>query len=627
MIKVKFIVFIFCFQLITPLINAQSVKEINELNTLFETTIFYNLKGAQELASQAVQKSEVLQDEELLLSSYTNLSLIYFRQKQNDSSLVYAQKAFDLSIKLQDFQKQAILYNRIGAVERRKGNYSESHKHFEKGYQIAKDKNYVEQMCSIHINLAWLYRIRGDENKFLEELENSIKLSKANNLKIRLGDSYNLKGISLFTKNRDSSIYYYKKAIDLFKETRQRHYEGLVYANLGDVYLNAGQYDLALESLELCESIALEVNNMASLYYVNLSLGIYNYNLDDFSKCVSKYEKAINEYGKYVDENAISLGYWYLSEGYYFNKQFKKAFDVQEQYIELNERLLNAQKTKEFDEIRTKYEVEKKDSQIELLEKEKELSEAKRKSILIGGILITVALSLLLLYYRNRIKTQRIIREQEREHAKKEQEIVQVKALIEGQDKERHRIAKELHDGLGGQLASVNLTLSEVNSELQNPSINNISEKVSDIFRDLRVLSHNLSANYFDEKVFDELLVELKQQYESLNAFEITISIFPEQCLNDLDVDLRHNLYRIFQELFNNALKHSNCNAVELSINKHNDSIIVIFEDDGIGFDRYLDKEGIGLANINERSKSINGQLVIDSQKGKGTQVTLEIPI
>ena len=121
--------------------------------------------------------------------------------------------------------------------------------------------------------------------------------------------------------------------------------------------------------------------------------------------------------------------------------------------------------------------------------------------------------------------------------------------------------------------------------------------------------------------------MDLKQQYEHVNQFKVSISIFPEESLDTIDADVKHNLYRILQELFNNASRHSNCNYVELSINRHSDSIIVIYEDDGIGFDTKMIKEGIGLKNINERSKSINGTLVVDSQKDKGTHVTLEIPI
>ena len=627
LLRLKFSFLHIYFLSFVTLIQAQNAYKVNELNVLFETSIYNNLESAQKLAFKAVQDSEFLKDETLLLESYTNLSLVYYRQKQNDSSFIYTQNALDLSHSLQDFKKQAILYNQMGALEKRAGNYSVALKHYQKALEIAKTKNYVEQLCDICNNLASLYRIRGDEVKFLDELQKSINLSKENNLKNNLATSYNIKGISLFEKQKDSSIYYYKEAISLFRASGHRHFEGLVYANLGDVYINIGDYDKALEALEISEIIAKEVNNMTSLYFINLSLGIYNIEIENYDNCVLKYEKAINEYGKYIDNSKLVHGYWLLTEGYYLNGQYKEAYDAQEKYIELNESLLNAEKAKEFDEIRTEFEVEKKDTQIVLLEKENELAEARKNEILIIGLLLTITFSSLLLYYRNRIKTQKNIIEKEREHSIKEQEIVQVKALIEGQDKERHRIAKELHDGLGGQLAGVNLKLSQVNSELRNPDINFVSQKISNIFNDLRILSHSLSSTYFNDKKFDELLVDLKHQYQSTHEFKICMSIFPEESLNDLNAEVKHNLYRILQELFNNVLKHSNSNNVELSFNRHNDLLIVIFEDDGVGFNTTMLKQGIGLNNINERSKSINASLVIDSLQGKGTQITLQIPI
>lgn len=606
---------------------GQNTNVVKALNIQFKDSLPKNLIVARDLAKQACLYSEILKDSSLLLQSYSNLSLVYYRKKQNDSSLLYTKKALDLAGKLNDDQKMAALLNRMGALERKNGNYTTALKLYQNAIDIAKKYAYIEEMCDIYNNSASLYRARGDKKKFSEELENAISISKTNNLQNCLANSYNIKGISLFATNKDSAIFYYKEAIRLFEITGQKHFEGLVYSNLGDIYINIGKYAKALESLERSEQLAIQVNNLASLYFINLSLGIYYIEIGNYKQCLAKYEKAINEYGIYVDKDKFTHGYWLLTEGYYLNKQYKKAYEAQEKYIALNEELINAEKAREFDEIRTIYEVQEKDNHIELLEKENELAKARRQAILIIGLLITVALSLLILYYRYRITSQKTISRKEKEHLKKEQEIIQIKAQIAGQDKERHRIAKELHDGLGGQLAGVNLRLSQLNSELKNPNINSVNDELSVIFRDLRILSHNLSASYFQDKAFNELLMDLKQQYEGLGAFEVSISVFPDDSLNDLGPDVKHNLYRILQELFGNATKHSNCDYIELTINRHEKNLVVIFGDDGVGFNTEDVKAGIGLSNITERAKSINSNLKIDSHQGKGSQIMLQIPV
>lgn len=628
--RLKFLYFFIAFFFITHYSVSQNVKE---LNALFDKSINNDLNAAHELACKAVKMSLTKQDENLILDSFTNLSKVYYRQNQNDSCSVYVHKAIDLSLKLNDLLKQSILYNRLGGLERRNGNYALALIHNQKSYQIANSNQYIKQICDAHNNLARLYKIRGDKKRFLEELESAIKLSKDNNQKDRLAESYNLKGISLFEKQKDSSIYYYNNALQLFKESENKYFEGIVYANLGDIYLNIYDYNNAFKNLKLSENIAKEIGNSSSLFFVNLSLGIYNIETENYPEGVSRYEIAMNEYKDYVDDKKLVTGYWLLSEGYFFNNQFKKAYKTQEKYISLNEKLLNAKKAKEFDEIRTKYEVEKKDNQIVLLEKDKVLSAIKRKWIIVSAILAALPLIGLFLFYRHRANTQKTIRLQELEiHHKekarleKEQELIQIKALVDGQDKERHRIAKELHDGVGGQLASVNLSLSEINSKLNNRSLHNIGNVLTNSFNELRALSHSLSSNYHKDKTLYSLLAELKKQYTS-DYLEIEISIFPEDCLVDLNMTLKHNLYRIFQESFANVLKHANAKQVHLSINKHIDVFVIIIEDDGVGFELKSLQRGIGLKNIKERIDSINGKLSIDTSINNGTQLIIEIPL
>ncbi|MCH9660958.1 MAG: sensor histidine kinase, partial [Bacteroidetes bacterium] len=274
------------------------------------------------------------------------------------------------------------------------------------------------------------------------------------------------------------------------------------------------------------------------------------------------------------------------------------------------------------------------DTAIILLENEKVLAKTKQKWIILCAVILVLPLSLLFIFYRHRAKTQLKIRQQENEiHNKeklrlqKEQELTEIKALIEGQDKERNRIAKELHDGVGGQLASVNLRLSHINNTLGNDKIIEIGNNLTGTLKELRLLSHNLSTNSFIGKSFDVLLNELKQQYDNPKQFEIEISVFPEDCFEHINDDVKHNLYRILQEALANISKHAKANFVSLSFTRHVEHFTIFIEDNGIGFDQIKSKDGIGIHNIKERLLAINGSIEIDSSPNRGTHLVIEIPL
>ena len=196
--------------------------------------------------------------------------------------------------------------------------------------------------------------------------------------------------------------------------------------------------------------------------------------------------------------------------------------------------------------------------------------------------------------------------------------------VLEGKDKERNRIAKEIHDGVGGKLASLKLQLVQINSKMKNSKIEIIVDYLSEVFQELRIISHDLSNHYIKNSTLSFLIFELLEHYKKLNEFEFEMIVYPANSLNNLSFEVKHNVYRIIQELLSNISKHAKASAVLVSFTQHEDFLNIIVEDNGVGFS---DKEitGIGLKNIEERLFSINGSLAIETTKNEGTTLIIEI--
>lgn len=218
----------------------------------------------------------------------------------------------------------------------------------------------------------------------------------------------------------------------------------------------------------------------------------------------------------------------------------------------------------------------------------------------------------------------------------KEIEANSIQSILEGQENERRRLGREIHDGIGPMLSYMKLSLDSFIDELhhQNPNVktdilDNIAETIDSITSDLRSLTHSLVPRLLDEfglnSAFKNLIFKLNE------SKKLTIKYYTNS-KNEarLDKDIELNIFRCGQELLNNAVKYAKANNILVQVIMHGESVVLMVEDDGIGFERsklLLENFGIGLTNIDTRVRMLNGEFNLESYTGKGTVASVEIPI
>jgi len=203
-------------------------------------------------------------------------------------------------------------------------------------------------------------------------------------------------------------------------------------------------------------------------------------------------------------------------------------------------------------------------------------------------------------------------------------------ALIEGQEAERQRIAKELHDGLGQALTAIRLNLNTLEADFDkfNEQSKEGFERVKTIAasatQDVQTISRNLMPPVLQDY---GLVKALETLCKTVNdAHNVKVHLQTHRIDPSLDISIATGLYRIAQELLNNMLKYAQAEEVQVQLLGHDKSIILMVEDDGVGFEVEKVKKGLGLKNIDARIKALGGTLLIDAQPGQGTLVTVEIP-
>ncbi|WP_340203679.1 sensor histidine kinase [Ascidiimonas sp. W6] len=223
------------------------------------------------------------------------------------------------------------------------------------------------------------------------------------------------------------------------------------------------------------------------------------------------------------------------------------------------------------------------------------------------------------------MKTQKEINKGKLDRFLKDQEIELIRAAIDGQDKERKRIAQELHDNIGGNLAAIRLQLNNIVNP-KNNQLNFIKKQLDETYEQVRNLSHDLIPKKFSKNKFSVVLEEYLQNIEEASNLNISFSIHPREKIDQLDEVVQMELFRIIQELVTNTLKHAKAKFAELHLNLVQDKLNLLFEDNGVGFNAENLKDGIGLDNIKCRLKKLNGVMVIDSKHERGTVINIEIP-
>lgn len=213
--------------------------------------------------------------------------------------------------------------------------------------------------------------------------------------------------------------------------------------------------------------------------------------------------------------------------------------------------------------------------------------------------------------------------------ALKLQEKNRIEAVIESQEKERQRIARELHDSLGQILALSKINLSRISTdglEAENRNLlDNITNLIDESCREVRAISYNLMPPDLDNKNLAEILENLINKNRL--ADDIVYEFNSHMSYEQLSLACKFTLYRVLQEILQNIIKHAAADRVIITISQSGDYINLLVEDNGKGFDTNLANLGLGLKNIHSRIKLLNGYLDIDSSINNGTVFNVSIPL
>lgn len=547
-----------------------------------------------------------------------------FRYMSGDTTLIYAKSAVEYAIKHHDKRNEAEAYLNIAYVLKDRGQYQDAVTYQLKALRLCEQTGDEKKLASAYNALGITYK------KMRRWDEALVYYMKANTLAVKFKDYSRIS----FTYNNIGTIYlekedwgkvedYYDSALkyaDLSKDNRAL---ATVLSNMADLYRAQLKYDKAIQTLNQCLQYDKANMDKYGMYMSYFQLARVYSEKKDYRKWKIYADSANNiALQEQLQRERIDLLSWSATVAEW-QGDIKSAFSYYRQARAINDSLLTETTAKQVSELQTKYETEKKEQQIVLQQ-----SELKSKNYVIAGISGVLLLGGLLSY--SYYRRYRLVQQTKLQQAVLQQQELATQAVLEAEEKERQRIAGDLHDGVGQLMSAARMNLSLIASELnfEDESKRNTFEKalslVDDSCREVRAVSHNIMPNALLKA---GLISAIREFIQKIDQRALEVTLYTDGINERLPSNVESVLYRVIQECVNNVIKHSHANKLDITLIKDEEGISITVEDNGKGFDTRTSSEGIGLKNIQTRIHYLKGSIEWDSAPGKGTVVTIQVPL
>jgi len=593
--------------------SKEYLKEANRLKTKFpflrDASIYYNsysflekgdADGFEKALSEANTKlkkynnTEAFRLRAIILQNYG----IMQQRKNNEKGYMklLVNEAIPIAKKSQDYELVSALYKAVAIIlmnnnERRKASE-----------YLKEAQDYIEKATKRSPTL-----IESKMETYIINAENLVELKHFYDAKEVLDKAFSK--LQKFPESNLNDSYFYSEGIYYAKQNKFP--EALVSFEKGIKSAERNQNQIALNRLKFAE------------YEVFFKLKKYDRAKANLEYLLEKTPFVVDKKNYYNE----------LSKVYSVTKNYDKAYFYSNKYNVINDSLNDTKFKSEIVELEAKYKKAENEKMITVLQSENEkaallVNNNRLNSLLLAVLSILLFLTVLFLWILNKnqkkLSVQKEINHQQELTALENQQKLSVSnALVEGEEVERKRIARDLHDGLGSMLSGLKIHLKLAGNE-NALSTKEVGVLLDNSIKELRNISQNLMPESLLKLSLEYALRDLCMANSNVKT-NVEFQYLIEE--SNLPKNYEIVIYRIIQELLSNALKYANASQILVSCSQNKETFFITVEDNGIGFNVSENRSGMGLKNIKNRVEFLNGKLEIESAENKGTSVYIELRV
>jgi two-component system NarL family sensor kinase len=549
-------------------------------------------------------------------------ALILSHQSKFDDAIDLDLSAIDILKNAHRPKALANLYNNTALIYNARGDNSTCIDLDLKAEAIYEQIGDSSQMAMMYSNLAMAYISLWEFRKAYEYSLKGILLYRSlHQILSSEPTMFNLASALVNLQRFDTALVVLNQTKDLSRLVHGKGSDPGVLALMGVAYVGMGRYDLLKTNTEELMAVARSDGDDAALgtamsgfvdYYLHeKKYGEASRYAREYLAIAKKTNVPIQLRYAYGQSARVQIGVGNLERYDYYNN----LRDSIDEVIRSDKVVKNTQ------ELEVKYDLSKKQAEIDSLNKEKKIQQLTLKQRnLINWVLTGVVLVAALIgFLYNRDYRQR-------------KKLLAAKAVLQGQVEERTRLAKDLHDGLGSILSSAkysfnhmkqNLIISEENAAAFEKSMDMLDKSIAE----LRRVAHNMMPEALMKFGLDTALRDFCSSVDQSGAVQLTYQSFG---LNETTVPevVSASVYRIVQELVNNILKHAEATTAMVQLIGKDGKLSITVEDNGRGFARKVleNSGGIGYTSLQNRVTYLKGSIDLQTSPGKGTAVHIELP-
>jgi len=612
----------------------KSKEDTSKVKLLIALTLEYedhDMKKAMAYAKESGLLSNKLNYTAGKLKYNKRMMYIFATLTQHDSAIWYGKQILKIATETKDSLTMGIAYFTLGERYNFKSDYETGIAYSLKGVRLIERLDTSSRTrATLNASMAANYLMIKDYKKAVEFGKKAEMLDRKNkNYKslastlLNLGNAYD--GLGQDTK----AIEAYKESLSICDKYNFPSFVAMNCEGIVEIMDRQNKLDQVKYYAEKGLATAIKIADNFNIMSCYQNLSVYYLKTNQHAKAKELLFKAldISKANDYKEaRGTISQS---LSNVLYAEHSYALASQYQREATKIREDIFTESMAQKHANEEVKFETEKKESQIKL-----QTAEIRQKNILnyflIAGTIAFLAISIL--SYRN-YKHRQKLQQAKIDELETEKQLTATEAVLKGEEQERTRLAKDLHDGLGGMLSGIKFSLNNMKENLiMTPDNVHAFERSIDMLdssiKEMRRVAHNMMPEVLVKYGLDTALKEYCEEMDHSGILHVNYqSIGMQQATIPQTTSV--TIYRIIQELLNNTIKHANAKnvLVQLHQSAQEKLLAVTIEDDGNGFDTELLKQsaGMGWLNIQNRVEFLKGRLDLQSAPGKGTSIMIEI--
>ena len=620
-------------------LRAPARPDTNRVNTLNEVASAFRLRDPQR-AGEAVREGLSLAKKLRFRRGEADLhyqaGVLSAMRGELAEALASFTQSRDTWLALGNEVEVGASLNAMGNILVQQGQYPSATANYLRSLRIAEARHDVTGRARALLNLGNIYTRTNNHLKAIAYSQRSLELvNPKEDPGMYAGGLRNI-GLAYLNLNRPAQgLPYLQRALALARASGDKPNQAALLFSLSQVSNDAGRLDAALPLLREAQQIAALIGDQLTSSRCLAALGSVARQQHRPELAATYYTRALaiaQEAGSNEDLMQMYSGLAAAQAG---AGKYREAYKNQQLFAQYSDSLFAENTTQQVTELQTKYETEKKDAQnrlqaAQLLAQQQVIR--RRNTLLWAGLAVAGLLAGLgyLLFNRRRLRRELEFAD-ERQHL----ERLRAQAVLEAEEAERRRIGSDLHDGVGQLLTAAKLNLHALGEQLnvqtegQQALLQNALDGVDESFKEVRSISHNLMPNALIRRGLAQAVRDFLNKISPDGRLKVNLEVVGLDRGGRLEPTVENVLFRVIQELVQNILKHARATEITLQIIRHPDELTVLVEDNGVGFDPAAlgEDAGIGLKNIESRMAYLGGRAGFDAALGRGTTVTLEIPL